>query len=203
MSENIEAPLPDGDLRQSRDGDGEQPDGHALTPEARDRQVRRLVGEAARLLAAKRPGEAVTLLTEAWELDPQNVATAINLGGAYILQGRHDRAVPYLEEVVRLDPDNVAVWTNLAAAYLGKLPFASIEMQDRAIAAYEQALALDPRAPNVHYNLGLIFLERDDPLRASAHFYGALETDPNDRDAQLWLDKIRRGEVGGPSAPEG
>ena len=171
--------------------------------EARDERVRRLVGEGARLLAAKRLGEAIPLLTEAWELEPQNVAAAINLGGAYILQGKHDRAVPYLEEAARLDADNVAVWTNLAAAYLGKLPFASVQMQDKAIEAYERALALDPRAPNVHYNLGLIFLERNDPLRASAHFYGALETDPGDRDAQLWLSKIHRGDTGEPSAPEG
>jgi Tfp pilus assembly protein PilF len=49
----------------------------------------------------------------------------------------------------------------------------------------------------------LIFLERDDPARASAHFYGALETDPSDRDAQLWLDKVRRGDTGEPSTPEG
>jgi tetratricopeptide (TPR) repeat protein len=163
--------------------------------DARKERVKQLVGEGARLLAAKRPGEAVTVLSQAQDLDPENVAIAINLGGAYVLQGKHNRAIPLLEQASRLDPNSVMVWTNLAAAYLGKLPFASAEMQDRAIAAYEQALALDPKAPHVHYNLGLIYLERNDPLRASAHFYGALETDPSDRDAQLWLDKIRRGDV--------
>lgn len=161
--------------------------------DARQR-VRRLVEEGARLLAAKRPGEAVVVLSRAWEMDGQNVAAALNLGGAYILQGRHDRAVPVLEAASRLEPDNPMVWTNLAAAYLGKLPFATVEHQDRAIAAYERALALDPRAPHVHYNLGLIYLERNDSLRAAAHFYGALETDPDDRDARRYLEMIRRGE---------
>jgi tetratricopeptide (TPR) repeat protein len=85
------------------------------------------------------------------------------------------------------------VWSNLAAAYLGKLPLASSEHQQKAIRAYERALALDARAPHVHYNLGLIYLERDDPLRAASHFYSALETDPNDRDARYWLDKIQKG----------
>jgi Flp pilus assembly protein TadD len=174
-----------------------------IAPAAREQRVRFLVGEGARLLAAKRPGEAVTMLTEARELDPANVAAAINLGGAYILQGKHGQAIPVLEAATQLDPDNVMVWTNLAAAYLGKLPFASPEMQDRAIEAYEKALALDPNVPHVHYNLGLIYLERDDPLRASAHFYGALETDPTDRDARLWLDKIRRGDAGAPAAAKG
>jgi tetratricopeptide (TPR) repeat protein len=159
------------------------------------RQVNDLIGQAARLLAAKRPGEAIPLLTRARELDPSNLATAINLGGAYILQGKHRKAVPILEEAARLAPENVLVWTNLAAAYLGKLPFASLEMQDKAIQAYEKALALNPRTPNAHYNLGLIYLERDDAMRASAHFSDALETDPTDRDAQIWLDKIRRGDA--------
>jgi len=155
-------------------------------------RVRHLVSEGAQLLAAKRPGEAVVRLAEAWELDPHNVAAAINLGGAYILQGKHSRAVPVLEVASRLEPDNAMVWSNLAAAYLGKLPFATRSRQDKAIQAYEHALALDPHAPHVHYNLGLIYLERQDTRRAAEHFQEALETNPNDRDAQHWLDKIRR-----------
>ena len=165
-------------------------------------RVQRLVGEGARLLAAKRPGEAVEILNEAWELDPQNAAAAINLGGAYILQGKHEHAIPALEAATRLEPDNPMTWVNLAAAYLGKLPFATQERQDRAIAAFERAVALNPRTPNVHYNLGLIFLERDDPGRAADYFRDALDTDPTDRDAQHWLDQISRSaEI--PRAPQG
>ena len=155
-------------------------------------RVQRLVAEGARLLAAKRPDEAAEILNEAWGLDPQNIAAAINLGGAYILQGKHERAVPALEAAVRLEPDNPMTWVNLAAAYLGKLPFATQERQDRAIAAFERALAVNPRTPQVHYNLGLIFLERDEPGRAADYFRDALDTDPTDRDAQYWLDQISR-----------
>ena len=167
-------------------------DSAQVGPDDRTARVQRLVGEGARLLAAKRPGEAAEVLNEAWELDPQNVAAAINLGGAYILQGRHERAIPTLEAATRLEPDNPMIWTNLAAAYLGKLPFATQERQDQAIAAFERALAVNPRTPQVHYNLGLIFLERDDPARAAACFRDALDTDPTDRDAQHWLDQISR-----------
>ena len=174
-----------------------QPPEHSAQPPASSDQmsarVRLLVGEGARLLAAKRPGEAIVKLTEAWELDSQNVAVAINLGGAYILQGKHDRAIPVLEAASLLEPDNAMVWSNLAAAYLGKLPLATSERQQKAIEAYEWVLALDERAPHIHYNLGLIYLERDEPLQAASHFQSALETDPNDRDARYWLDKIREG----------
>lgn len=159
----------------------------------RAERARWLVGEGARLLAAGRPGEAVPLLVQARELDPQDGAAAINLGGAYILQGKHSLAIPVLEAAARLEPDNPMAWTNLAAAYLGKLPFATRERQDRAIEAYEKALLLEPRTPHVHYNLGLIFLERDDTAQAAAHFQRALDTDPTDRDAQRWLEGLQRG----------
>ena len=161
-------------------------------PDDRAARVQRLVGEGARLLAAKRPGEAAEMLSEAWKLDPENVAAAINLGGAYILQGRHERAIPTLEAATRLEPDNPMIWVNLGAAYLGKLPFTTQERQDQAIAAFERAVALNPRTPQVHYNLGLIYLERDDPGRAADCFRDALDTDPTDRDAQHWLDQISR-----------
>jgi predicted Zn-dependent protease len=168
----------------------------------RTARARRLVGEGARLLAAKRPGEAAEILSEAWALDPQNAAAAINLGGAYILQGKHERALPALEGAARLEPDNPMIWVNLAAAYLGKLPFATLERQDRAIAAFERAAALNPHTPHVYYNLGLIYLERDDPGRAADYFRAALDTDPTDRDAQHWLDQISRS-AEPPRAPQG
>ncbi|MCU0509413.1 MAG: tetratricopeptide repeat protein [Anaerolineae bacterium] len=166
-------------------------------------RARRLVGEAAQLLGQHRPGDAVPLLLKARELEPDNAAAAINLGGAYILQGKHKQAVPVLEAAARLEPDNAMVWTNLAAAYLGKLPFATPAMQDKAIVAFKSALRLDPRAPHVNYNLGLIYMERQDVEQAALHFYAALETDPNDRDAELWLNRIRNGEIGKTEPPEG
>lgn len=159
-------------------------------------RARRLASEGAHLLAARRPGEAAVFLIRAWELDPHDASIAINLGGAYILQGKHKLAIPVLEAASRLEPDNPMVWTNLAAAYLGKPPLAGPKDQDQAIAAYEKVLALDPRAPHVHYNLGLIYLDRHDTIQAALHFVNALATDPNDRDAQLWLDRISRGDLG-------
>lgn len=157
-------------------------------------RVRRLATEGAHLLASKRPAEAAVFLVRAWELDPHDASIAINLGGAYILQGKHKQAIPILEAASHLEPNNPMVWTNLAAAYLGKLPLAGPEEQEQAIAAYEKVLVLDPKAPHVHYNLGLIYLDRHDTIQASLHFMNALAVDPNDRDAQLWLDRIGRGE---------
>lgn len=183
-------------LRHMPDQDTRDLNGPAAPADAAARadRVRRLVGEGAQLLSLRRPAEAATRLQEAYDLDPQNVPAAINLGGAYILLGKFRLAVPVLEAASLTEPDNVMVWTNLAAAYLGKLPLATEAEQDRAIMAYERALALDPAVPHVHYNLGLIYLERNDLSRAAAQFQQALKTDPGDKDARQYLRKLQHGD---------
>jgi tetratricopeptide (TPR) repeat protein len=98
--------------------------------------------------------------------------------------------VPVLEAAVELEPNNAMIWTNLAAAYLGKLPFATAERREKAIVAFQRALALDPHAPNVHYNLGLIHAEAGDLDLARDQFEAALAADPNDRDARHYLEQL-------------
>ena len=155
-----------------------------------------LTGEAAQLLAQHRPGEAVPLLIKARELDPGNAAAAINLGGAYILQGKHKQAAPVLEDAV---PARARQRDGLDQPGSGLSRQAAV-CDDRDAGQSDRRIQvrarLDPRAPHVNYNLGLIYLERQDVEQAALHFYAALETDPNDRDAARWLAKIRSGEVG-------
>ena len=155
-------------------------------------RAHRLVGEGAQLLADKRPGEAIAKLTEAHALEPKDVATLINLGGAYIMQGKPDAAISVLEEAVQIEPHNAMVWTNLAAAYLGVLHLCLSGASGKAISAYEQVLALDKTAPHVNYNLALIYLQREELEQARAQFLAALEVDPGDRDARYYLDKLDR-----------
>lgn len=155
----------------------------------RKRGLQRLQ-EGARLLSQRRAKEAANILEQAAELLPDNADVAINLGGAYILQHRYDQAVSILERAGELAPENVMVWTNLAAAYLGRLETSGPKQQERAIQAYERALLLDPQTPHVHYNLGLIYKDRQDWERAQSHFQAAVEADPTDKDARDWLDRL-------------
>jgi cytochrome c-type biogenesis protein CcmH/NrfG len=155
----------------------------------RDR-ARQLLNEGAELLRQRRPVEAADQLERAWQLDPTLIEVAINLGGAYVMQGRYAEAVSVLEEASRIEPDNVMLWINLAAAYLGTLEISDEEGQLKAISAFEQALALDPDAPSVNYNLGLIYKQRGEAERAAAHFWRALEVDPSDSDARTRLRQL-------------
>mgnify|MGYP001818396250 FL=1 len=122
----------------------------------------------------------------------------ITLGGAYVVAGRHKEAVPLLEAARDAEPGNMMVWINLGAAYLGNPILASGEQQMQAIEAFEKALELNPAAPSVHYNLGLIFVDRDEPDLALAAFRKAVQTNPADRDARLWIRRLKEREAGEP-----
>ncbi len=149
-----------------------------------------LLREGAALLALSRADEAAARLEQAAALLPDDPDVAINLGGAYVLQGRYHRAVRVLERASETAPDNAMVWTNLAAAYLGSLELSGPQQQGQAITAYRRALQADPAAPNVHYNLGLIHTDRKEWSEARTCFTEALDVNPNDRDARRWLERL-------------
>jgi len=170
-----------------------RPQSSAGAPDAAARVID-LLNQGARLLASQRPGEALAPLREALQLAPDNVSIAINLGGAYIMQRKYRQAVPILERAAQLEPNNAMIWTNLGAAYLGRLELSTQTTQDQAITAFEKAVQIDPDLHNVHYNLGLIYKDRGEITRACAHFYRALEINPQDRDARLWLKRLQAGD---------
>lgn len=148
-----------------------------------EEQFQRQMSQAARLLSLGKAKDAIPLLERCYDLHPDNVDVLTNLGGAYILAGKHRHAVPHLEKASELGPENPAVWSNLAAAYLGILVTSTQEKQRRALAAYARVIELDPVYPNVHYNVGLIHVDRREWDEAHAAFTRAIEANPHDHDA--------------------
>jgi tetratricopeptide (TPR) repeat protein len=131
-------------------------------------------------------------LERAHQLDSESVPALINLGGAYVMTGKHKDAIPLLEAAQRAEPDNAMIYVNLGAAYLGNPVLATPEQQLQAISAFERALELNPAAPSVHYNLGLIFVDRGEADLAVAAFRNAVQVNPFDRDAEHWLRKLQQ-----------
>ena len=138
---------------------------------------------------------ATRLLERAHQLAPDNVDAALNLGGAYILAKKFAKAVEILEPLSQRDPHNPMVWTNLGAAYLGNPILAKAAEQLRAIAAFERALEINPATPHVAYNLGLIYLDRQELESALDYFRRAVQVNPNDRDAQNYLNQLSQPEA--------
>lgn len=161
--------------------------------QARER-ARRLLNRGAKLLEQGQAKEAISHLERAQQLDADSVPTLINLGGAYVMAGRHKEAIPILEAARDAEPLNAMIWINLGAAYLGNPVLATSEQQMQAITAFEKALELNPAAPSVHYNLGLIFVDRKESDLAVAAFRRAVQVNPLDRDARRWLRRLEEGQ---------
>jgi tetratricopeptide (TPR) repeat protein len=134
--------------------------------------------------------QATRFLEQAHQLDPDNHDAALNLAGAYILSKKFNQAVAILEPLSERDPHNPMVWTNLGAAYLGNPILAKDDEQQRAIAAFERAIELNPVVPNVAYNLGLVYLDRNDLPQALHWFQRAIQANPNDRDASRYVVRL-------------
>jgi tetratricopeptide (TPR) repeat protein len=134
--------------------------------------------------------KATRFLERAQRLNSDNPDAALNLAGAYILSKKFAQAVAVLEPLSERDPRNPMVWTNLGAAYLGNPILAKDSDQLRAISAFERAIELNPAAPNVAYNLGLVYLDRQDRERALYWFQQAVQANPNDRDARRFVEQL-------------
>lgn len=154
-------------------------------------QVMKLLRRGTELLQRGEADKAVRLLEKARALDGAQPDVALNLGGAYILNKRFKEAVAVLEPLSHLQPDNAMVWTNLGAAYLGNPILARDEEQQKAIAAFSRALEINPAAPNVAYNLGLIFRDRREYEKAKYWFTQAIRANPQDRDAHALLARLQ------------
>jgi tetratricopeptide (TPR) repeat protein len=147
-----------------------------------------------KLLHEGKPTQALPLLQKAYELEPDHADAAVNLSSAYILTNKFRQAVPILEALTAIYPENAAYWTNLGAAYLGNPVLAEDADQQKAIAAFQQAVTLDPLAPHVAYNIGLVYRDRRETEQAITWFQRALQVNPHDRDAQRLINQLSQKE---------
>ncbi len=146
--------------------------------------------EGTRLLSNGQASAALPLLQEAYEADPTSFDAALNLSGAYILTRRFKKAIGLLEPLSAVYSRNAQVWTNLGAAYLGNPVLATEEQQQQAIAAFKQALEVNPTAYSVAYNIGLIYRDRREKDEAKKWFRLAIQHNPLDQHARNLLRRL-------------
>lgn len=112
------------------------------------------------------------------------------LGVAHLLLGEIDDAIAALERAsAQPDPQQASVYSDLSAAYLARADRQQ-DQQDRqrALAAAERAIGLDPGLPEAHFNraLALQTLNRQEPAQAAWERF--LQLDPSSG----WAQEARR-----------
>ena len=155
-------------------------------------EFEQLFRKGTQLLHQGKVTQARPLLEQANQIDPEHLDAALNLSGVYILTKKFRQAVALLEPLSEQYPDEAMIWTNLGAAYLANPVLARDEEQQQAIAAFEKALAVNPVAPNVAYNIGLIYRDRQETDNAIVWFKKAIQANPNDQDARNLLRSLEK-----------
>ena len=156
------------------------------------KSVDELVREGVILLQRGRHKQALEPLQEVLNREPNNFDATLNLSAALILDKKYKVAIPLLEKLIKVDPENAMIWTNLGACYLGNPVLADDAAQHKAVDAFVHALDIDPAAPNVAYNIGLIHKDRNELDVALKWFQLAAKTNPQDQDALYWIQKIAK-----------
>jgi tetratricopeptide (TPR) repeat protein len=116
--------------------------------------------------------EARDHLEKAVELDPDNATVRRHLGRLLCVVGEYEACVSTLEKAVEIDPEDVVArtWLGLAYQQSGENGF------NKALAAYQEVLEIDPDLAPAHLALGYLYESRPGrEVLAIEHFKKALE----------------------------
>jgi type IV pilus assembly protein PilF len=127
------------------------------------------------MLKEGRSTQALTELTKAVELDPDNAQIRNVLGVAYLDKGMYPEAVREFKKALNLDPEFVDVHNNLGTALLqqGKV--------QEAIVEFNLALKspLYPTPQFVQFNLGQAYYLLKDYEQSRQHYLAAIKIAPS------------------------
>lgn len=128
---------------------------------------------------------------KAVEADP-NRAKAHNLFGMMLeMSQQDDSAMVQIREALRLNPELVDAYNNLGILHGKK------EDYDSALVAFKRAAELDSTFFQAWKNIALIYADREDYPQALRYFEKALQTAPNQREAEGVLGQINQIRVEG------
>ncbi len=117
--------------------------------------------------------KAEDMLTRAVAIEPMYVEALRNLGKLYLQLEKFTEASSYLKRAYSLDRNQPYT------AYLLGMSYYFQGQAEKAVSAYEEALAGDPSLPNeVHYNLGVAYQETSRYLDAIREYETVLKFEP-------------------------
>ena len=145
--------------------------------------------------------EALTFFNRALELNPSDAGYRVNIALTYHLQGRKDEAQRVYQEAVALNRDFADVFDFLGRAsdavraaapavdpiqraaaqksYEDGAAFLRLNRMDRALEAFDRALALDPNHADAHNARGVIATRQRRYQEALNHFDNAVQHGPD------------------------
>ena len=106
--------------------------------------------------------------------EPNNFDAQMKAGNMYAKIQKFDTAIEFFEKANKIKPDNYEAIVKVGDTYFDSKQF------EKAEKWYEQALTKNPKDVNVRTDLGITFVERENPDldRAVTEFQTSLQTNP-------------------------
>jgi tetratricopeptide (TPR) repeat protein len=121
----------------------------------------------------------VKQLIEAFEKDPRNAQTAVQLGNVYFDAERYEDAIVWYGQAMKLDPGNPNASTDLGVSYY------YTGQTDRALQQFETSLKIDPRHTKTLLNQGIVrAFGKQDLAGASESWKRVVELAPTSPEGQ-------------------
>jgi tetratricopeptide (TPR) repeat protein len=134
--------------------------------------------------------EALKSYTQASNLDRSNADAVLGIVSIHALSGSSDSAMSEYKAGIERFPNDPRFYIAFATALLSSpnAPQASPQIKSLLL----KAAKLDPRSPDVHYQLGQLALKQGQLSEAKTEFLAALEADPNRSSAHFALSLTYR-----------
>jgi tetratricopeptide (TPR) repeat protein len=143
---------------------------------------------------AGKSDEAIRWYKEALRRKPEFRPATKQLAATLIGKGEYARATEVLRLAVADPPADEALFTDLGNAYLRQ------RMLPQAQQALKRALEINPDQPEAQNLLGLMAVQKNEPVEAEAQFRSALRSQPDLAEAHNNLGNVLAGEHSYPEA---
>ncbi|MEM9018445.1 MAG: tetratricopeptide repeat protein, partial [Verrucomicrobiota bacterium] len=137
-------------------------------------------------IAMKNFSEAEYFLEKAIAIDAESGLAYYLLGRTYFLQGKLDDALDKLEVGLTHDPQNAKAHNSVGVISSKK------GWVTRAERAFTNAVSIDPKYGDAHFNLAVLYATRDEPnpKAAGKHYFEALDLGvPRDATIEEFLEE--------------
>lgn len=122
--------------------------------------------------------KAITACTDALKLNPNDGETNFYMGYAHDASGKPDVAATYYKKAVTGLIEFTNRYPDFADGYylLGNA-YASTGEKEKAIESYKQSLVFSPKFKKARFNLGIVYIQKNDLVSAKAQYTALLELD--------------------------
>lgn len=117
------------------------------------------------------------------DFNPNHVIANYHLGLIFFESGDYANAIPYFETTFKLDSKNLDAILYLTQSYL------ATGKSNEAKAIYEEALKLYEH-PEIHHNLGVLYLKENEKTQALTHFEKTLLQQPENETARHMVNAL-------------